>query len=272
MSAPDAKRQRIETQYELLYHPVIPGRAEFVRLAFEASGVAYTDIANENPPTKDSMNGYGEVKAVCDPESTGDEDGNPPVFAPPALRVKGGRDDGKDLVIHQTSNILMYVGPKLDLIGTKTEDLYHCNQLTLTALDLNNECHDTHHPVAVMKYYEEQKEESLKKATDFRENRIPKFFSFFERALKSNEAAGKGKYLVGKAITFADTTLWQVLDGLHFAFPKELEFRTKDYPLLSETFYQGIKDEEWLQKYLSSGKRKPYSMGIFRHYPELDRQ
>lgn len=90
--------------------------------------------------------------------------------------------------------------------------------------------------------------------------------------LKSNEKQGKGRYLVGDKLTYADTTVWQVLDGLKFAFPKELAAREKDYPLSFETFYPGVKEEEPLGAYLSGKKRLPYSMGVFRHYPELDRQ
>ena len=66
----------------------------------------------------------------------------------------------------------------------------------MTALDLNNETHDTHHPVSMMAYYEEQKEEALRKARDFREARIPKFFGYFERVLEGNGEGG-GKFLVG---------------------------------------------------------------------------
>jgi glutathione S-transferase len=33
-------------QYELLYWPGIPGRGEFIRLAFEAAGVSYKDVSN----------------------------------------------------------------------------------------------------------------------------------------------------------------------------------------------------------------------------------
>lgn len=143
---------------------------------------------------------------------------------------------------------------------------------TLTALDLNNEAHDTHHPIASQLYYEDQKEEALKKAKDFREARIPKFFGYFERVLKGNEEKGQGKYLVGDKLSYADTTVWHVLNGLKFAFPKELEAREKDYPLLFGTFYPSVQKHGRLEEYLASDRRKPYSMGIFRHYPELDRQ
>lgn len=67
-------------------------------------------------------------------------------------------------------------------------------------------------------------------------------------------------------------TLWQVLDGLLFAFPKELEARKKDYTLLFEKFYPNFKEEKGIKDYLSSDRRLPYSMGLYRKYPELDRQ
>lgn len=118
----------------------------------------------------------------------------------------------------------------------------------------------------------EQKDAALEKAKDLRESRIPKFFSYFERVLKGNESEGKGKYVVGDKLSYADTTIWQVLDGLKFAFPKEIDAISKDYPLLFGKFYSGLKDEEWLKTYINSKRRLPFSMGIFRHYPELDRQ
>ena len=109
---------------------------------------------------------------------------------------------------------------------------------------------------------------------DVRENRLPKFFSYFDRVRQHNEKheGGQGKYLVGDKLTYADTTVWQVLDGLYFAFPKELAVRKKEFPALLDTFYESVKQEPGLKEYLSSKRRQPYSMGIFRHYPELDRQ
>lgn len=119
---------------------------------FEAAGVNYTDIANENPPDDSGPNGYGVVQAISSPDSIGDEDGNPPAFAPPALRVRGEGHGGKALVIHQTPTIMLYLGGPLKLDGTTEAETYYVNQVALTALDLNNEAHDTHHPVAVGKY------------------------------------------------------------------------------------------------------------------------
>jgi glutathione S-transferase len=99
------------------------------------------------------------------------------------LKVPSAGKNGKTLLISQTPNILLYLGPLLNLAGEDEVDKIYVNELALTALDLANETHDTHHPVAVMKYYKEQKEEALRKATDFRETRLPKFFGYFERVL-----------------------------------------------------------------------------------------
>ncbi|RMZ67130.1 glutathione S-transferase [Pyrenophora seminiperda CCB06] len=206
------------------------------------------------------------------PEERINTEGSPPAFAPPALRISGAGKNGAPLLISQTPSILAYLGGKLDLGGEDEAEKAWVLSHTLTALDLNNEAHDTHHPIGSALYYEDQKEESLRKAKNFRELRIPKFLGFFERVLKSNEAQGQGKFLVGGRLSYADTTLWHVLCGLQFAFPKELEARKKDYPLLFATFYESVKETKGIKEYLESDRRQPFSMGVYRHYPELDRQ
>ena len=197
-----------DKKYELLYWPGIrmhtlpslpscqsysqhsAGRGEFVRLAFEATKTPYLDVSNT------VEGGIHQILALKDEKATYDADGNPPALAPPALRIHGEGKNGKSLVISQTPAILAYIGEKLDLSGTDAAEKAWINALTLTALDLNNETHDTHHPVSTQAYYEDQKPEALRKATDFRETRIPKFLGYFERVLKGNKE-GAGKYLVG---------------------------------------------------------------------------
>ncbi|KAH7392893.1 glutathione S-transferase protein-like protein [Pyrenochaeta sp. MPI-SDFR-AT-0127] len=260
------KKARTHPPYELLYWPDIPGRGEFIRLVFEAASVPYKDVANE------SKDGVHSVVSLISQESTGDVDGNPPTFAPPALRIPGEGKNGRTLVLYQTPSILSYLGPKLNMCGDDESEKAWILSHTLTALDLNNEAHDTHHPISSAEYYEAQKDEALKKAKDFREIRIPKFLSFFERVLKGNEDEAKGKHLVGNRLSYADTTLWHVLSGLQFAFPKEMEARMKDYPTLFEVFYENVKGQSGLKEYLASDRRKPFTNGVFRYYPELDRQ
>lgn len=172
-------------KYELLYHPGIPGRGEFIRLALESQKIPYTDIANPSPSASSSSssaheNGYATVQRICmNPHALESEAGNPPVFSPPGLRVcfasTGGQGregeegkEGKTLVISQTPNILIYLGEKIpglaggEVKGNgkgKGEDgeeddeerekkKFWIQQLMMTALDLNNEVHDTHHPIA----------------------------------------------------------------------------------------------------------------------------
>ena len=260
-----SKRQRTSNTsepYELLYWPGLPGRGEHIRLAFEASGTPYTDVTNED---KDS--GMKTLLSYIKPSADSTDEHNPPPFAPPFLRHGS-------FVLAQTPSILLYLGPKLDLAPPMDEDpegVYHVNSLTLTALDgLSNEPHDVHHPVAIGAYYEEQKAEALRKAADYRENRLPKFMDYFERVLAS-PASGGGEYLYGGRLTYADLVLFQTLDGVHHAFPnrcaavRESGKYSKVYAL-----YDRVKALPKVKAYLESERRKPYGMGIYRHYPELD--
>jgi glutathione S-transferase len=142
MSAPASKKQRTLPQFELLYWPGIPGRGEFVRLPLEASGTPYSDICNEK---KDGIN---ELMKLLDTQSESQDD-NPPCFAPPVLRIPGAGTNGGALIIHQTPTILSYLTPKIGMVPEDDAGAYHTLQIALTALDMNNEIHDTHHPVAV---------------------------------------------------------------------------------------------------------------------------
>jgi glutathione S-transferase len=74
--------------------------------------------------------------------------------------------------------------------------------------------------------------------------------------------------------SYADLTLWHVVHGLKFAFPKEMKAREEagEFPTVFTTFFASVPEHGQLKAYLESDRRKPYSNGIFRHYPELDRQ
>ena len=261
MSTRASKRQKTDQKdiYHLIYWAGMPGRGEHIRLALEEAGAEYTDTAHQE-------NGMKTVTSLISAQNTGDGV-NPPPFAPPTL--KHG-----EYIISQTPNILLYLGPKLGLVPDVAKDpigIYHVNSLTLTALDgLSNEAHDTHHPVAVGDYYEAQKEEAKKKATDYREARLPKFLGYFERVL-SGDASRGGEYLYGGQISYADLVLFQTLDGVSHAFPKCVK-RLKASGKYEKVFahYDRVRGRERIKEYLASDKRQEYSMGIYRHYPELD--
>lgn len=198
MTTRESKRLKTndEAPYELIYHPGIPGRGEFIRLAFEEAGVAYTDHS------KDPEKASSLISEQTSPENVGDEH-NPPTFAPPSLRHG-------DLLIHQTSNILLYVAPKIGLAPKEGNAIYHLNQIVLTLLDgLVNELHDTHHPIAVMWYYDDQKAEAKKRATYFLDDRLPKYLRYVQRLLDA-KTSGSGPWLYGNELTYADLVLFQV--------------------------------------------------------------
>lgn len=184
-----------DAPYDLIYWHVIPGRGEHIRLCFVEAGVRYSDTAfNEG--------GMDTLHAYISENNTGDER-NPPPLAPPIL--KHG-----DLVISQTPNILMYLGPRLGLAANGGNDIFKINELALTALDgLSNEVHNCHHPIAIDLYYEEQKEECLRRVKDWVKHRLPKYLGYFERVL-AGKASGEGPWLYGGVLTWADLVFFQV--------------------------------------------------------------
>ncbi|CCG81130.1 Putative uncharacterized protein [Taphrina deformans PYCC 5710] len=234
--------------YDLYYWPQIPGRGEFIRLALEAAGASYTDHANRD----DSP---ACLFPLIDASFTGRE-GNPPPFAPPILHHDG-------LWLSQTSNILLYLGPRLGLVPADEAGRLHTNQMQLTIGDFTDEIHDVHHPIAVSLYYGDQKTESLRRAQDLRDNRVPKFLGFLERCVQD-----RGGWLLGRpSMTYADLSLFQTLEGLRFAFPRLMRAIGDRYPKVS-AIHERVQRLPALQPYLRS--RLPFGDGLFRHYEELD--
>lgn len=256
-----AIRQKSSTDvpYRLVYWPGLPGRGEFIRLALEEAGAEYTDTAHIE-------NGVNEVFAHVSGKEP-DDDINTPLFAPPIL--KHG-----DIVINQTSNILLYLGSRLGLTPDTENDpngLYRVNGLALTAIDgLCNEPHDCHHPIATGLYYEDQKVESKRKAEDYVKNRLPKFLGYFERVLES-KASGEGPWLYGGKLTYADLVLFQCVDGLQFMFRKAMS-KLEDEGKYSKVFalYKAVAKRPKIKEYLESSRRQNYGDGIYRYYEELD--
>ena len=238
--------------YELYYWPGLQGRGEFVRLALEDAGAEYIDVARLSGP------GRG-VAAMMKILKSGEAPQIP--FAPPFLR------DG-DLVLAQVANILMYLGPKLRLAPKPAALRHVANGLQMTITDIVAEIHDTHHPIATNLYYEDQKEAAKARAGDFLTYRLPKFLGYFERVLKHNPAGEK--YSVGDAATTVDLSLFQLIEGLSYAFPRAMKTFAKKYPALA-ALREAVRTRPRVALYLSSERRIPFNeTGIFRHYPELD--
>lgn len=232
--------------YSLYYWPTIQGRGEFVRLVLEEAGAPYVDVARL---PADQGGGVAELQRMM-----ARAEGIPPL-APPFLRV-GGK------TIAQVANICQFLGRRHGLV---TEDtLEHANQLQLTIADLVAEVHDTHHPIATSKFYEEQRPEAIRKAAGFVSQRLPKFLGYFERVLPSTG----GPYLLGSQFSYVDLSAFQVMAGLRYAFPNAMaRVATPGLDGLCER----VGSRPRVAEYLASPRRLPFNeSGIFRRYPELD--
>jgi glutathione S-transferase len=239
--------------YEIYYWPSIQGRGEFVRLALEEAGAEYIDIAR-----KSVDEGGGEKALIAFLER---DDIPYPPFAAPFL--KNG-----DVLIGQTAAILLYLGDRHGLAPRDEVKRLWVHQIQLTIADLVGEVHDTHHPLSGDLYYEDQKPEARRRAKYFREERIPKFLGWFERILARNpEGAGQ---LVGSALTYADLSLFQIVEGLAYAFPRRMQRTLRKVPRLA-ALHQAIAQRPRIRAYLNSDRRIAFNeQGIFRHYPALD--
>ncbi|HWF97410.1 MAG TPA: glutathione S-transferase family protein [Xanthobacteraceae bacterium] len=237
-------------RYELYYWPSIQGRGEFVRLSLEEAGADYVDVARR--PGKGG--GVTAIMKLLD----GTRVQHPP-FAPPFLKAG-------DLIIGQTANILLYLGPRHGLAPRGEGARLWTNQLQLTISDFVAEVHDAHHPIAAGLYYEDQRPAAKLRAADFLKSRAPKFLLYLERVL---ERSG-GPHLLGRTLTYADLSLFQVADGLRYAFPKATRRLEKKVPRVV-ALHDRIAARPRIAAYLRSGRRIAFNQsGIFRHYPKLD--
>lgn len=142
-------------------------------------------------------------------------------------------------------------------------------------------------------YYENQKDAAIARAKAYRTNRLPKFLGYFQKVVETNpdSKTNGGTYLVGSTTTTADLVLYQVrvlttlpphigtqkpsavqvLDGNTFAFPKCMAVMKKSgkYDKVF-ALKERVEGEKGVKEYLASGRKEKYSIGVYRHYEELD--
>jgi glutathione S-transferase len=232
--------------YELYYWPTIQGRGEFIRLAFEEASAAYIDVARKRGTSSmiKLMNGKGIAR---------------PPYAPPFIK------DGRHIVA-QTANILLYLGARLRLAPTDEAGRLWLHQFQLTISDLVVEIHDTHHPVTTYLYYEEQRPAAKRRTADFWRYRIPKMLGYFERLL----AKSRGPYLLGRRLCYVDLSLFQIVEGLRYAFPRRMRRFEKKVPRIV-ALRDRVAARPRIAAYLASERRVPFSQwGIYRYFKELD--
>ncbi|WP_440997643.1 glutathione S-transferase [Arhodomonas sp. SL1] len=237
--------------YRLYYWPTIEGRGEFIRLALEEVGADYEDVGRRGDGAD-----FEAVAEVLRREGAAEIP-----FAPPVLEVEGH-------LIAQTANILLFLGDRHGLAPSDEFGRLWAHQLQLTIADWVVEIHDTHHPVGATLYYEQQRAASKRRAEVFRSARLPKWLAYFERVLATNPAGGD--FLVGDDLTAADLSLFQVIAGLRYAFPRAMARLEPDHPRVM-ALQDRVAERPRIGAYLASPRRIPFNEdGIFRHYPELD--
>jgi glutathione S-transferase len=232
-------------RYELYYWPSIQGRGEFIRLALEEAGASYVDVAREH--------GVPAMMKMMD------KSGGTPPFAPPFLKA------GK-VVIGQAANILLYLGARHGLAPKTEAGRLWVHQLQLTITDFVAEVHDTHHPLGPSLYYEDQKSEAKKRTREFWSERVPKYLGYFENLLEQSS----GAWVTGRRLTYVDLSLFQIVEGLRYAFPKHMKAFERDIPKLLD-LRDRVAARPKIATYLASERRIAFNTdGIFRYYKELD--
>jgi glutathione S-transferase len=233
-------------KYALYYWPSIQGRGEYVRLALEDAAAGYDDVARRG-------NGMSAMMKMMESGK-----GTPP-FAPPFLKAGS-------LVIGQTANILLYLGARHGLAPKADAGKFWVHQLQLTIADFVLEIHDTHHPLGISLYYEDQRAPAKKRTDEFWKQRVPKYLGYFEELLESNG----GAYVTGRRVTYADLSLFQIVEGLRYAFPKRMKAFERKIPRLIE-LRDRVAERPNIKAYLASERRIPFNEeGIFRRYKALD--
>lgn len=233
-------------RYQLYYWPSIQGRGEYVRLALEDAGADYDDVARRS-------RGMAAMMRMMEGGK-----GTPP-FAPPFLNA------GK-LVIGQTANILLYLGGRHALAPKSEPGRLWVHQLQLTITDLVQEIHDTHHPLGPSLYYEEQKAPAKRRTAEFWKERVPKYLGYFEDLVEANG----GAFVTGRRATYVDLSLFQIVEGLRYAFPKRMRAFERDIPRLVE-LRDRVAGRPNIKAYLASERRIAFNEdGIFRRYKALD--
>src|SRR6185503_986522 len=217
-------------RYQLFYWPEIQGRGEFVRLALEDAGADYDDVARES-------GGMQRMMVMMN----GDE--KRPPYAPPFL--KAGR-----LTLAQVANILFWLGPRLKLAPADEAGRLWLHQLQLTVTDFVKEIHDTHHPLGSSLYYEDAKPEAKRYTQNFLKERAPKYLGYFETVL---ERSG-GPWLMGRKLSYGDLSIFQLIEGLRYAFPKAMQRLERKAPGVAAV-HDRVAGRKNVAAYLASERR-----------------
>ncbi len=237
-------------RFQLYYWPGLQGRGEFVRLVLVAAGEPWDEVARD--PSR------GGARAVV--EARRGALGGVRPWAPPILH-----DTARDLVLCQMPLVCAYLGELTGQAPAHPGQQWSARQLALTLSDIVSEVHDTHHPVSTTLTFEDQRDAAIEAAHRFRTVRLPGWLDYLEDLLVRADGDG----LLGP-ITYVDRMAFQLLEGLHAAFPRAMATLGPARERLAR-LRDHVAAEPRIAAYLESDRRLPFNdAGIFRPYPELD--
>jgi glutathione S-transferase len=83
-------------------------------------------------------------------------------------------------------------------------------------------------------------------------------------------ARSGGNYLTGRTLSYVDLSLFQIIEGLRYAFPKRMKRFEKKIPRVI-ALHDRVEKRPRIAAYLESKRRIPFSQwGIYRYYKPLD--
>lgn len=83
-------------------------------------------------------------------------------------------------------------------------------------------------------------------------------------------ARNDGRHLVGGSLTYIDLSLFQLVAGLRYAFPRTMTRIEPSVPRLV-ALHDAVQSRPRIAAYLASPRRMAFDeKGVFRRYPELD--
>ena len=115
-------------------------------------------------------------------------------------------------------------------------------------------------------YFEEQIPSAKRRTRDFWRYRVPKFLGYFEKLLTRSG----GPWLLGRKLSYIDLSLFQIVEGLRYGFPKRMKRFEKKIPRVI-ALRDRVAKRPRTAAYLASARRIPFSQwGIWRYYKPLD--
>ena len=238
--------------YELYYWPGIQGRGEFVRLALEAAGAPYVDIARE----RGAGRGVKALMAMLEGA------------AAPANPVRARLSCATAASSSRMSPTFSTISAPSSALRRRTRRAASsptgCSSRSPIFVA---EVHDTHHPISTDLYFEDQRQEAKARAGAFLRHRVPKYLGYFERVLSDNPAGPA--HAVGARSHDRRPVAVPGLGGHGLRLPARIRRTPTGFIRRWRRSRRRSRSCRTSPRYLASDRRIPFNE--FGHFPPLSR-